>query len=212
MRQRKVKNVEQRLEEYRAYSVKDGKTMKGTWHKLFGNERELYMELGCGKGQFLLKQAEKNPNVNFIGIEGQETIVLRALEKTAISNIANIRFVQAFMQDLTEFFAESELSGIFLNFSDPWPKERHAKRRLTHTRFLKGYEKILKPGSFIEFKTDNDNLFEFTLEEIKQNGYEIVHCSRDVHQSELEAKYITTEYEDKFKALGKNINYVRFII
>lgn len=212
MRQRKVKNVEQRLEEYRAYSVKDGKTMKGNWHELFGNERELYMELGCGKGQFLLKQAEKNPNVNFIGIEGQETIVLRALEKTATSNIVNIRFIQAFMQDLTEFFAESELSGIFLNFSDPWPKERHAKRRLTHTRFLKGYEKILKPGSFIEFKTDNDNLFEFTLEEIKQNGYEVVHCSRDLHQSELEAKYITTEYEDKFKALGKNINYVRFII
>ncbi|MBN7773666.1 tRNA (guanosine(46)-N7)-methyltransferase TrmB [Clostridium aminobutyricum] len=210
MRQRKVKNVEKRLEEYAAYSVKDGKAMKGKWNTVFENEKELYLELGCGKGQFLLKQAEHNPNANFIGIEAQETIILRALEKADKSNIGNIRFVQAFMQDVTEFFEEEELSGLFLNFSDPWPKERHAKRRLTHTKFLKGYEKILKPDAFIEFKTDNDQLFEFTLEEIQQNEYKIVFCSKDLHQSDLAAKYITTEYEDKFKTIGKNINYVRF--
>lgn len=212
MRQRKVKNVEERLAAFSEFSVADGKKAKGNWKNIFGNENEIYMELGCGKGQFSLKQAELHPDRNYIAVEGQETVLLRALEKADIAKLPNIKFMQAFMQDVTEYFDEDELSGIYLNFSDPWPKERHAKRRLTHTRFLKGYEKVIKNSGIVEFKTDNDALFEFTIGEIKANDFEILEYSRDIHNSAFPSKDITTEYEDKFKGVNKTINYVKFVV
>lgn len=212
MRQRKVKNVKERLAAFSEFSVADGKKIKGNWKNVFANQNDIYMELGCGKGQFSLRQAELHPDRNYIAVEGQETILLRALEKAAIANLPNIKFMQAFMQDVTEYFNDDELSGIYLNFSDPWPKDRHAKRRLTHTRFLKGYAKVIKNSGIIEFKTDNDALFEFTIEEIKANDFEILEYSRDVHNSAFPSKDITTEYEDKFKGVSKNINYVKFVV
>ncbi|MGN0711745.1 MAG: tRNA (guanosine(46)-N7)-methyltransferase TrmB [Anaerovoracaceae bacterium] len=212
MRQRKAKNLDTKLAAYAHLCVDEPKSMKGRWKELFGNDNEIYLELGCGKGQFSSKQAKAHPDRNYIAVEGHETVVLRALEKAEAAEIQNIRFVLQYIQDITEFFEEGELAGIYLNFSDPWPKERHAKRRLTHTRYLKGYEKVVKSGGFVEFKTDNDDLFEFSMEEIEANGYEVTEFSRDLHTTRFESKNFTTEYEEKFKAQGKNINYVKFIL
>lgn len=212
MRQRKAKNLDTKLAAYEHLCVDEPKSMKGKWKELFGNDNEIYLELGCGKGQFSSRQAKEHPDRNYIAVEGHETVVLRALEKAEAAEIQNIKFVLQYIQDITEFFEEGELAGIYLNFSDPWPKERHAKRRLTHTRYLKGYEKVVKSGGFVEFKTDNDGLFEFSMEEIEANGYEVTEFSRDLHTTQFESKNFTTEYEEKFKALGKNINYVKFIL
>ena len=114
------------------------------------------MELGCGKGRFISTYADLNRDKNYIAIEGQKNVVLRAFEKVEEKELTNVKFVMSFIDDITEFFEDGELAGIYLNFSDPWPKARHAKRRLTHTRFLKGYERVIKKGGFVEFKTDND--------------------------------------------------------
>lgn len=210
MRQRKVKNVQERIAALAEFSVEDAKALKGDWKKNFDNDNDIYLELGCGKGQFSLKQAEMHPENNYIAVEGQETIVLRALEKVAMLKLTNIKVVRAFIQDITEYFEDGELAGIYLNFSDPWPKDRHAKRRLTHGRFLKGYARVLKKDGTVEFKTDNEGLFNFSIDEIKNNDFEILESSRDLHNSEFNSRLITTEYEDKFRAINKNINYVKF--
>lgn len=191
------------------YQIGEPASCKGKWNGIFGNKNPIYLELGCGKGQFLTSQALANRGRNFIGIEGQDSVLLRALEKTDEKEIANIRFMHLFVKDIREIFEYGELTGIYLNFSDPWPKKRHAKRRLTHRAYLEGYKEVLAPGGCIEIKTDNDDLFAFTLEEIKETGFEIRELTRDLHASESQAKRITTEYEDKFRMTGKNINYVR---
>ena len=221
MRQRKVKNLEEKLSSVSEYRVALPKCQRGRWAEIFENDCPVYLELGCGKGQFILEYAKKYPERNYIGIEGQESVCLRAMEKAAQRGVnheglKNIMFVSEFIEDISEYFAEDELSGIYLNFSDPWPKARHAKRRLTYEGKLKAYFNILKQGSSIEVKTDNDELFEFTLEEILKiekvcAPLTIAEVSRNLHETELEAADITTEYEDKFKAYGKNINYVKVV-
>lgn len=209
MRQRKAKNMEERTDALSHYMVQDPCLQKGEWNRMFGDVKDLYLELGCGKGQFLTRQASLKNDVGFIGIEGQDSVLLRALEKTEEFGIANIRFVKLFVQDIRDLFADGELSGIYLNFSDPWPKKRHARRRLTCGERLKAYKQVLGPDGFIAVKTDNDGLFEFTLEEIRKTGFEILELSRDLHESEFSAKEITTEYEDRFRSQGKHINYVK---
>ncbi len=200
------------------------------WGQVFG-DRPLYLEIGCGKGDFLLQQALTRPEAAFVGIEGQASVVLRALEKAAAASegagddgdseeagepslCGNLRFACAFVNGLEELFEPESLSGIYLNFSDPWPKGRHAKRRLTYRGRLKDYAKALKLGGFIAVKTDNDPLFEFTLEEIAACGWEPVELTRDLHGEGCgyEARLITTEYERKFRDAGKTINYVKVII
>ena len=191
------------------------------WGEVFGG-RPLYLEIGCGKGDFLLQQALARPEAAFVGIEGQASVVLRALEKAAAASegaggtslCGNLRFACAFVNGLEELFEPGSLSGIYLNFSDPWPKGRHAKRRLTYRGRLKDYAKALKPGGFIAVKTDNDPLFEFTLEEIAACGWEPDELTRDLHGEGCgyEARLITTEYERKFRDAGKTINYVKVII
>lgn len=208
MRQRKAKNMEERLDALKHYMAEDPAACKGNWNSCFEHERDLYLELGCGKGQFLIGQASVNGDANFIGIEGQDSVILRAMEKTEAAGIGNIRFAHLFVRDIRELFADGELSGIYLNFSDPWPKARHVKRRLTYGEYLKRYKQVLAPGGSIAVKTDNDALFDFTLEEIQRMGLEIKELTRDLHNSEYSAKDITTEYEDKFRSGGKNINYV----
>ncbi len=220
--------------------------------------RELFLEIGCGKGQFITSKALEHPESDFIAIEGQETVILRALEKAreiderlAAGNpeesaaecaesaesgeytesaesdeeprrlhprqrdagcLSNLKFMLTFVHSMDELFYENQLSGIYLNFSDPWPKARHAKRRLTYRGRLTDYAWALKPGGFVEVKTDNDALYDFTLEEIEAAGYKIEEQTRDLHASGFEAKKTTTEYEDKFSSRGKNINYVRFTV
>lgn len=186
MRQRKAKDLEKRLALCKDIILED--VNPETWKSTFAQEGDLYVEIGCGKGQFIIKKALKDPGSNFIGIEGQETVILRAAEKArAVSGKAqwpenvpgeekllgvtgeldNLKFACCFVNSMKDFFTENQLAGVYLNFSDPWPKERHAKRRLTHHIRLMDYAWAVKDGGFIEFKTDNDDLFEFSVEEFR---------------------------------------------
>jgi len=209
MRQRKVKNVEERLAEYADYLIENPSLMKGKWKETFGNDNKIFLELGCGKGQFIVTKAKANKELNYIGAEGQQTIILRALEKASKEQTINVRFMTGFIKDVTDIFEEDELSGVFLNFSDPWPKDRHSKRRLTHKNFLEGFKKVSKAGSILEIKTDNEELFEFTLGQIEMMGFEMIELTRNLHFSECTSKNTTTEYEDKFKSFGKKIQFVK---
>ena len=172
--------------------------------------RRLYMELGCGKGKFINAHAAADPDAYFLGIEGLDAVLVRGLERAAEADIANLRFIMAYVADIRHYFADGELDGIYLNFSDPWPKPRHEKRRFTYGDTLLKYRQILKPGGFVAFKTDNEELFEFTLAEIERMGLTIEEMSRDLHgpDCDYDARRFTTEYEDKFSGKGKNINYV----
>ena len=214
MRHRKVKNLDERIEASRGYLVEQPWENKGKWREFFSEISEnepaerLYMELVCGKGKFLNERAAADPEANFIGIEGLDAVIIRGLERANESSIANIRFVMKYVSDIRDYFADGELDGIYLNFSDPWPKPRHTKRRFTYGDTLLKYRQILKPGGFVAFKTDNEELFEFTLEEIERLNLNIEEMSRNLHSSEYAAKDFTTEYEDKFSGNGKNINYV----
>ena len=209
MRQRKIKDVEEKLTKYGQFIVDAPMEKKGTWKEIFGNDHPLYLEIGCGKGQFIMGYAQAHPEWNFIAIEGQESVVLRALQKAEKLELPNVRFVVEYVKDIRDLFDDGELSGLFLNFSDSWPKERHAKRRLTYGQRLLQYKQIVTDGGNIQFKTDNEGLFDFTLEQIEEVEMEILEMSRDLHNSEFAEKNITTEYEDKFAGRGKNINYVK---
>lgn len=208
MRQRKAKNMEERMAALSRYLIEEPFSWKGRWENAFERKGPVYLELGCGKGQFLTTQALQNGGRNFVGIEGQDSVLLRALEKTDEKEIVNIRFAHLFVRDIRNLFEDGELSGIYLNFSDPWPKKRHMKRRLTYGEYLLRYRQVLKRDGFIAIKTDNDGLFDFTLEEIGRTGLRIRELSRDLHSSDYPAREITTEYEDKFRAEGKHIYYV----
>ncbi|MCR5182866.1 MAG: tRNA (guanosine(46)-N7)-methyltransferase TrmB [Clostridia bacterium] len=212
MRQRNIKDLDNRIEQNSTYLVREPRAMKGRWHEVFGNDRPIYLEIGSGKGRYIMTRAEADPEGNFIACEGREAVGLRILEKTEEAKLPNVRAVLCYMDDCREFFEAGELDGIYLNFSDPWPKGRHAKRRLTYGRNLEAMMDVLKPGAAIEFKTDNDPLFEFSVEEIAAQGYEILEMTRDLHGqgSEFESKKYITEYEAKFLSSGKNINYVKF--
>lgn len=215
MRQRNIKNLDGRIEENARLLITDPRSCKGHWAEIFGNENPIYLEIGCGKGNFIVRHATEEKDKNFIACEGQASVVLRALEKAEEGGLENLRVFIDYVNDLTDYFEKGEIAGVYLNFSDPWPKARHAKRRLTYHKRLQNYKSVLAEGGFIEFKTDNDVLFEFTLEEIAVCGYEIVEMCRDLH-GEAQGKYgkesqhFMTEYEEKFSGQGKNINFVRF--
>ncbi len=208
MRHRKVKNLDERIEANKEFLIEEPMSYKGRWRELFGNDGRLYLELGCGKGKFITARAMADKEANFIGIEGLDAVIVRGLEKATENEVMNVRYVMEYVKDIRDFFEEGELDGIYLNFSDPWPKARHAKRRLTYGDTLLKYKQVLKPEGFIAFKTDNEGLFDFTMEEIERLNFEIKEMSRDLHNSDLAAKEFTTEYEEKFHGLGKNINYV----
>ena len=212
MRHRKVKNLESRIAACRHYLVEDGKANKGAWRAFLGAEPDsrLYLELGCGKGKFLCAHAVDDPDAHFIGIEGLDAVMVRGLERAEEEQIANIRFVMEFVADIRDYFADGELDGIYLNFSDPWPKPRHEKRRFTYGPTLLKYQQILKEEGFVAFKTDNEALFDYSVGEIHRLGLTIEELTRDLHNSAYGAKTFTTEYEDKFHGRGKNINYVKF--
>ena len=215
MRQRNIKNLSERIEQNSRLLIEEPGDCKSRWAEIFGNGNPIYLEIGCGKGNFITKHAFAEPDCNFIACEGQMSVVLRALEKAEASGSGNLRVFIDFVNDLEDYFEVGELSGIYLNFSDPWPKARHAKRRLTYRGRLQNYKKVLKPDGFIEFKTDNEGLFAFTLEEIEACGYEMIEMSRDLHGEAQgvhgeKSRCFMTEYEEKFSGQGKNINFVRF--
>lgn len=213
MRQRNVKNLEERIESNGTYLVSDPKEMKGHWHALFGNDRPIFLEIGCGKGRFIMTKAANSPDKNFIAVEGQSNVMLRALEKAEENKLENIRLFIDYIDHLEDYFERGELDGIYLNFSDPWPKARHDKRRLTYHKRLENYFRILDDDGFVEFKTDNVALFDFTLEEIQLAGLEAIEQTRDLHHEggKYESGQVTTEYEEKFKSVGKPIHYVKIV-
>lgn len=216
MRQRNVKNLEERLEQNSSFLISDPKAAKGRWAEIFGNSHPVYLEIGCGKGQFILTRASRSPEANYIAVEGQANVILRAMEKAETAELGNLRLFIDFVNDLNDYFEPGELAGVYLNFSDPWPKARHDKRRLTYHRRLENYFQVMGEDGFVEFKTDNEGLFEFTLEEIlllDEKGIKISEMTRDLHAEDCtyESRLVTTEYEDKFRMTGKNINYVKIV-
>lgn len=201
MRLRKLKGAEEAVENS-PYVIHDPEIKKGTWRQLFGNDHPLYLEIGTGKGRFLMENASLHPERSFLGIELYSSVLYRALQKMEETPLPNLRFLCIHAEHLTEIFAEGEIDHIYLNFSDPWPKERHAKRRLTSGLFLSRYERVLKSGGRIEFKTDNRELFDFSLEEIKGTDWILEASTYDLHHNSLLSEgNILTEYEEKFQAL-----------
>ena len=189
------------------YVIHDEQSLKGDWSSIFDHKNPIYLEIGMGKGQFLMENARQNPNINYIGIEKYSSVLLRALEKMELEPLPNVRFLRFDAEYITGIFAEEEISRIYLNFSDPWPKDRHAKRRLTSRQYLARYRTILVHGGYIEFKTDNRSLFDFSLEEARASKYQILGVTYDLHHDEdLCAGNIMTEYEEKFSAMGNPIH------
>ena len=188
--------------------IQDPAAKKGHWNEVFGKEQPLYIEVGMGKGQFITTLAQQNPEINYIGIEKYSSVLIRALEKTdALETLPkNLRFVRMDAENICNMFAEHEVDRIYLNFSYPWPKDRHAKRRLTSTTYLGRYDKILKPEGHVEFKTDNKDLFQFSLEQVEPAGWHLDAFTWDLHHDEtLNQGNVMTEYEQKFSSMGNPI-------
>lgn len=186
------------------------KENKGRWSQVFGNDSPVHIEIGMGKGQFILSLAKENPHINYIGIERYSSVLLRAIEKydtEEFRDLENIRFICVDARELEMVFGPEEVGKIYLNFSDPWPKSRHASRRLPSREFLARYHKVLMKSGVVEFKTDNRGLFEFALEEVEQTAWKLDAHSFDLHHdSILNAGNIMTEYEEKFSAMGNPIH------
>lgn len=201
MRLRNIKNASERLAQNERDFVVNPKEFRGKWHTLFNNNNPIHIEIGMGKGQFLTQLAQLNPDINYIGIEKFSSVLLRASEKLELMDLNNVKIFNIDALLLNEIFAEGEISRIYLNFSDPWPKNAHAKRRLTSNRFLPIYENILDKDGEIHFKTDNRLLFEFSLESMNNYGMSLSNISLDLHNSNFENN-IMTEYEERFSKFG----------
>jgi len=191
------------------FVIQNPEEYKGRWNTLFGNNNPIHIEIGTGKGKFIIQMALQNPNINYIGIEKYSSVLLRALEKRKEHELSNLYFIRFDAVFITDIFEAEEVDRIYLNFSDPWPKDRHAKRRLTSKEYLDRYDKFLKKDGEVIFKTDNRPLFEFSIEQAKIAGWELKELTYDLHNSEYLAGNIMTEYEEKFVSEGVPIN--RFI-
>ncbi|MDK2808527.1 MAG: tRNA (guanine-N7-)-methyltransferase [Clostridiales bacterium] len=207
MRLRNIPGAKEKIEKS-ALVIQNASTYKGKWNKFFQNENPLHIEIGMGKGTFIKTLAKQNPMINYIGIEKYESVLIRALEKLEEEeeDIKNLFFLCMNANQLNEIFDREEVDGIYLNFSDPWPKERHAKRRLTSRQFLSIYEGLLKMKGKIFFKTDNRLLFDFSLQEVKEAGWQLEAVTYDLHHSEYAIGNVMTEYEEKFSKEGKPIH------
>ena len=188
------------------FVVHDPAAQRGKWGGIFGNDRPIHIEIGMGKGRFMMDLAAANPAINYIGIEKYSTVLLRAVQKMEAQELANLRLIRMDAEEICEVFGKGEVSKIYLNFSDPWPKDRHAKRRLPSRQFLARYHEILAADGRIEFKTDNEDLFDFALDEAAPAGWKIEAMTRDLHHDEkMLAGNIMTEYEEKFSSKGNPI-------
>ena len=186
------------------YLIENPEEYKGRWNKLFNNNNNIEIEIGTGKGKFIIEKALQNPNINFIGIEKYDSPLVSVVKKLEELDINNLKLICYDALTIDSIF-DREISKIYLNFSDPWPKKRHTKRRLTSNRFLEKYDLIFKDIKRIEMKTDNDDLFNYSCESLTEYGYKIIEKDTN-HISD-----ITTEYEDKFRSIGKNINYISVV-
>ncbi|CAM2988479.1 tRNA (guanosine(46)-N7)-methyltransferase TrmB [Paenibacillus sediminis] len=220
MRLRGKKGIRENLEAQKDLVVLDPKQYKGRWAELFGNDRPIYVELGMGKGQFISGMSIKYPNINFIGIDMYDELIRRASEKArAVWNEQeegvtppNVKLALTNIEQIEEVFAPNEIERIFLNFSDPWPKARHARRRLTHPRFLARYKEILNERGEIHFKTDSQTLFEFSLNSFADFGLQMTNISLNLHRDGINEEHVMTEYESKFVGQGMNIHRCEVIV
>lgn len=208
MRLRNIPSAKQELAES-PYVISETaqSELRSRWSEYFENDHPIHIEIGMGKGQFLLELARREPEINFIGIERYSSVLVHPVRKLeALTPLHNIVLLRMDAERLTEVFAPGEVDRIYLNFSDPWPKDRHAKRRLPGRVFLGRYEQVLVPGGLIEFKTDNRSLFDFALEEAKEAGWTIDACTYDLHHDPvMNEGNIMTEYETRFSELGNPI-------
>ena len=194
------------------YVVHEPQKQKGQWSHVFENDHPIHIEVGMGKGRFLMDMAKIHPEVNYVGIEMYDSVLLRALQKREEyeqneGTLTNLYFMCVDARLLPEIFEKGEVEKIYLNFSDPWPKARHAKRRLTSRQFLERYDQILIPEGSVEFKTDNRDLFAFSLEEVKEAGWTLEASTFDLyHDEELMKGNVMTEYEEKFSSMGNPIH------
>lgn len=189
------------------YAINEPTELKGRWNEEFGNDNPIRIEIGMGKGKFITQLAMENPDINYIGIEKYSSVLVRAIEKCEGIEINNLRFIRMEAEYIYDVFDKGEVDKIYLNFSDPWPKDRHAKRRLTSKQFFERYDVILKKDGFVEFKTDNDLLFQFSLEQVPQAGWNLVQYTWDLHNNEeMVQGNVMTEYESKFSSMGNPIH------
>ena len=204
MRLRNIPRAEGTLQAHNIV-IKRPEDQKGCWRQVFGNKQPVHIEIGTGKGRFILNKAKANPDINFVGIERYSSVLLRAVEKydtDEFKDLQNVRFICIDARRIEEVFAKDEVERIY----DPWPKARHAKRRLTSAEFLERYEKVLAPYGRLEFKTDNTELFNFSLEQMKESGWTLQGFTYDLHHNEeMNSGNIMTEYEERFTAKGNPI-------
>lgn len=207
MRLRNVKGSRETIaaNDYVMHLPEEYESYKGHWKEFFGNENPIHIEIGMGKGQFIMELAKTNPDINYIGIEKYSSVLVRALEKRPELETKNLIFIRMDAEDIVKVFDKDEIDRIYLNFSDPWPKDRHAKRRLTSTQFLSKYNQFLQPDGKVIFKTDNRPLFDFSLEQIEEADWILENHTFDLHNSEFVEGNVMTEYETKFVAEGKPI-------
>ena len=201
MRQRKIKDALIKIKQNDKYFIENPLDYKGAWHTLFNNSNPIELEIGMGKGKFLIQKAMENPQINYIGIEKVDSVLLRASQKLEQLELKNIKIINVDAKDLLNIFEEDEISNLYLNFTDPWPKNGYKKRRLTNKIFLDLYKEILDEDGRIYFKTDNIKLFEYSLIEFNQNNLDFINLSLDLHNSNIEGN-IKTEYEEKFEDKG----------
>ncbi len=205
MRLRKIKGADAAVLES-PFCIPPSEQLKGAWRTAFACDGPVHIEIGMGKGRFLMTLAARNPQISYIGIERYESVLYRALQKMEQTPLPNVRFLCMDALLLSDVFAGGEVDRIYLNFSDPWPKDRHAARRLTSKAFLDRYRQILSPAGHLEFKTDNRGLFDFSLQEIPAAGWRIQAHTYDLHHDgAMNAENIMTEYEEKFSSLGNPI-------
>ena len=205
MRLRNVPGARETIIENK-FSIQQPEQMKGKWAEVFQNDHPIHIEVGMGKGQFIIEMARRNPEVNYIGIEKYSSVLVRAVEKLEDFEQDNLRLIRMDAENINEVFGKDEVDRIYLNFSDPWPKDRHAKRRLTSRQFFARYDQMLKKEGRVEFKTDNKALFDFSVEEVKEAGWILEECTYDLHNdTRLNEGNVMTEYEKKFSELGNPI-------
>lgn len=204
MRVRKKKNCAIRMEACGEVWIRKAEEQKGKWSSVFGNNNPIHLEIGCGKGKFISEMAQRNPNVNYIAMDLFEDVLVLAMERVVACGVDNVKLFVGNAAMLEEYFKTGEIERIYLNFSDPWKKKKQAKRRLTHKNFLNIYKKIIKNGNKICFKTDNKDLFEFSLNSFAEENYKLSNITFDLHNSGFDDN-VMTEYETKFSEIGMPI-------